>query len=68
MIQHSMWQDDRGYRAGDPRPWVLDSWDTDLFHVQRSYVGFEPTGIYLRSIKTKHRITIESLIAMEQYT
>lgn len=67
MIKHSMWQTTEGYRPDEDRPWVLDTWDSERWHVQRSYLGFNPTGIYVRSVKTLHRITIESIIATESY-
>lgn len=73
MIQHLLWRADAcmGYLPShsdfDSRPWVLDSWDTEHHHVQRKMIRHPHTGLMLRSIKTIHRVRIESLIAMENY-
>jgi hypothetical protein len=74
MILHSLWRADAamGYVPThcdyNDRPWVLDSWDDKEWNLQRRYLPAEHTGLLLRSIKTLHRVTIESSIAMEQYT
>lgn len=73
MIKHSLWRMDAAYgyvpshRDYDDRPWVLDSWAEGGLHLQRRSLPAAHTGLYLRSIKTQHRVAIESLIAMEQY-
>lgn len=71
MIKHSLWRADHGmgylptHDDYDRRPWVLDSWDTEHMHIQRVRLPADMTGLYLRSVKTIHRIRIESLIALE---
>lgn len=73
MITHRLWRADAGmgYLPGhsdySQRPYVLDSWDTEHRHVQRSILNTPYTGLMLRTLRQKHRIKIESLIAMEQY-
>jgi hypothetical protein len=78
MIKHNLWSDDGAgmrYQEGEPRPWMLDSW-TQLANGEvvfiRKYIGLRPhgtppSGIFLRSMKQRHRIQLESSIAMEQY-
>lgn len=57
MVKHSLWRADAamGYLPThsdyDHRPCVLDSWDTEYWHVQRRTLPAEHTGLYLRSIK-----------------
>lgn len=53
-------------------PWPY--WLTTLQdnHWRRSFVGMynrdeRPSGIHLRSLQQRHRVSIESSIAMEQY-
>ena len=58
-----------------PWPVTLDTFiavDGGHVYIERQFVGMyhradEPSGIYLRSLKDRARIKIESLIAMEQY-
>lgn len=55
-----------------PWPYILTTSTVEGRHAQRTYLGMytleqPPSGIYLRSMKQRHRIRIESLIAMEQY-
>lgn len=55
-----------------PWPYYLTSCHIEGENAQRSFVGMyhrneQPSGIYLRSMQQRHRIKIESLIAMEQY-
>lgn len=73
-VSHCLWSNDGPglrYAAGDWRPWVLDSYDS-AGKIVRTHLacypdGMQPTGLYLRSLKTRNRVNLESQLAMEQY-
>ena len=71
-MYHGLWL----HRDGGQGPWpvYLDTHSNTGLHawIERQCIGlyysaYEPSGIYLRSLKQQARTKIESLIAMESY-
>lgn len=72
-MNHDLWLQ-RDCNIG-PWPVMLDTHTSEgqHVHIERQFVGMynstaEPSGIYLRSLRQRARIKLESLLAMEQYT